>query len=153
MSVNYHIRKGKKSDIPAVFDLIKELAIYEKAEEKVSNSVEKMYKEGFGENPAFFFLVAETVDTHEVIGTAVYYISYSTWKGKSLYLDDLIVREAYRRFGVGSALMNALLEEKKAHQAALLHWQVLDWNTPAIRFYKKFKATFDEEWINCKVLL
>ncbi len=143
------IRDAVKQDVPAMFELIKELALYEKAPEQVTNSVEQMYEDGFGENPIFGTIVSE-VDG-EIVGMALYYFRYSTWKGKRLYLEDLIVSETMRGRGLGEKLLNSTIE--KAHQTACtgLMWQVLDWNEPAINFYKKFGARFDEGWINVHI--
>jgi len=108
-----------------------------------------MLHDGFGENPCFYFFVAEL--DGKIIGTAIYYISYSTWRGKSLYLEDLIVNEKYRQKGVGKCLFDRLIEEAKKQKAHRFLWQVLDWNEPAINFYKKYNSIFENDWINCKL--
>ncbi len=143
------IRKGTKQDLPSVLDLINELALFEKAPEQVTNSVHDMEEDGFGKNPVFNFYVAELND--KIIGIAVYFIKYSTWKGKGLYLDDLFVTEKFRGKGIGKKLFDIIIEEAKKIKAKQLHWQVLDWNTPAIDFYKKYGATIDAEWLDCKL--
>ncbi len=143
------IRKGTKEDMPAVHALISELALYEKAPQEVTNTVADMIRDGFGDQPVFRCLVAE-VD-HEVKGMAIYFVKYSTWKGKGIYLDDIVVTESMRGKGLGKLLFEAVVEDSKQLQATQLHWQVLDWNEPAINFYKKFDANFDAEWINCKL--
>lgn len=143
------IRKGTPEDLPAAFELIKELALYEKAPEQVENSVERMYEDGFGEKPVYEFFVAE-VDG-DIKGTAIYYYRYSTWKGKSIYLEDLVVRESERGNGYGKKLLDAIVMEAKATGSRQVNWQVLDWNEPAIRFYKRLGAELDEEWINCRL--
>jgi len=143
------IRKGKKEDIPQVFNLVKELSIFEKAEEKVANTIERMEMEGFGDNPAFKFFVAEV--NGQIVGMALYYFSYSTWKGRSLYIDDLIVTEAFRKKGIGDQLFQKVFEVAKKEKCGKIHWQVLDWNTPAINYYKKLGAEFEGEWINCAI--
>lgn len=148
--MNFVIRKGTAEDIPATFQLIKELAIYEKAGHEVKTSVESMLEDGFGENPAFKLLVASHKE--EVVGIALYFPYYSTWKGRCLYLDDLVVAEPYRGNGIGEALIQGLVKEAQAMHAQRILWQVLDWNEPAIRFYKRLNATLDESWINCKLL-
>ena len=142
------IRKGKKKDLPAVFELICELAIFEKAPEQVTNTVRDMEADGFGKNPVFDFYVAELND--KIIGIAVYFTKYSTWKGKGLYLDDLLVTEEHRRKGIGKKLFDQIIIEAKNMNARQMHWQVLDWNMPAIDFYKKYGATIDSEWLDCK---
>ncbi|MTI30523.1 GNAT family N-acetyltransferase [Xanthovirga aplysinae] len=144
-----NIRKGKKEDLPQVLKLIHELAVFEKAPNEVENNVEKMLEDGFGEKPVFEFFVAET-DT-QIIGTAIYYYSYSTWKGRCLYLEDLVVSESFKRQGIGKLLFNQLISQAKKEKVARLSWQVLDWNEPAINFYKKLNADLDSEWINCKL--
>ena len=142
------IRKGNKEDLKAAFALIQELAAYEKAPEEVENTVERMMKDGFGEKPVFAFFVAE--EGGEVVGLALYYYSYSTWKGKSLYLEDLVVREAHRGKGIGKQLFDRVMLEAKEEGACRVDWQVLDWNTPDIDFYKRQGAHLDGEWINCR---
>ena len=144
-----NIRKGTKADLPAALELIMELAIYEKAPEQVENSVARMEEDGFGENAVFGFFVAE--EEGEVKGMALHYYRYSTWKGKSLYLEDLIVREADRGKGMGKLLLDAIVMEAKAQNCRQVNWQVLDWNEPAIRFYEKLGAELDGEWINCRL--
>ncbi len=143
------IRKGKKEDLPAVLELVRELALFEKAPEQVTNTVRDMENDAFGKNPVFYFYVAETND--KIVGMAVYFIKYSTWKGKGIYLDDLIVTESFRGKGVGKRLFDQVIEEAKKNNAKQLHWQVLDWNTPAIEFYKKYDASVDAEWLDCKI--
>lgn len=142
-----NVRRGKKEDIPAVLALIKELAVYEKAPDEVITTEESMLRDGFGENPVFGFFVAE--QDHELIGLALYYFRYSTWKGKCLYLEDLVVTESFRKKGIGKKLFDALVKEAKATNSYAIVWQVLDWNEPAIAFYKKLNANFDEGWLNC----
>ncbi len=143
------IRKGTPQDIPAAFDLVMELAIYEKAPEKVTNTPARMLEDGFGKNPIFEFYVAEVAE--KVVGMALYYIRYSTWRGKCIYLEDIVVTESHRGKNIGKLLLEATMQETLAQDAALLTWQVLDWNEPAINFYKKFDAELDGEWINCKL--
>lgn len=141
------VRKGKPEDLSAVFDLVMELAIYEKAPHEVANSVERMMQDGFGEKPVFEFFVAE-VD-NEILGTAIFYYRYSTWKGKAIYLEDLVVSESARGKGYGKLLLDAIVMEAKETNSKQVRWQVLDWNEPAINFYKKLGADLDAEWINC----
>lgn len=141
------VRKGKPEDLKAVFDLVMELAIYEKAPHEVANSVERMTEDGFGEKPVFEFFVAEVDD--QILGTAIFYYRYSTWKGKAIYLEDLVVSEPARGKGYGKLLLDAIVMEAKATNSKQVRWQVLDWNEPAINFYKKLGADLDGEWINC----
>ncbi len=144
------IRKGEKRDLPALLGLVRELAFFEKAPEQVTNTVEEMERDGFGKNPVFNFLVAETDGI--ITGMAVYFIKYSTWKGKGLYLDDLYVTESFRGKGIGKMLFDEVISEAKKINAKQLHWQVLDWNTPAIEFYKKYGASIEAEWWDCKLV-
>jgi GNAT superfamily N-acetyltransferase len=147
--MNVIIRKGVPSDIPQVLALIRELAVYEKAEGEVTNTESDMLRDGFGDEPVFRLLVAEMDQT--IVGMAIYFIKYSTWKGKGVYLDDIVVNERHRGWGIGSLLFDAVVNDSRDLGAKQLHWQVLDWNEPAIHFYRKYKADFDGEWINCKL--
>lgn len=147
--MNIIVRKGTKEDMPSVHALIYELAVYEKAPQEVSNTVDDMLKDGFGEHPIFFCLVAE-IDG-KVVGTAIYHLKYSTWKGRGVYLDDIVVTESMRGNKIGSLLFDEVVKDAKNLKAKQLHWQVLDWNEPAIHFYKKYESNMDGEWINCKL--
>ena len=147
--MNTIVRFAKEEDIPFVHALIKELAEYEKAPQEVTNTVDDMLRDGFGPNPVYRCLVAET--DGKVAGMAIYFVKYSTWKGKGIYLDDIVVTELMRRMGIGKLLFDAIVKDAKLLGAKQLHWQVLDWNTPAIEFYKKYNADLDGEWINCKL--
>ena len=143
------IRKGIKEDLPQVLDLINELAEYEKALDQVINTVELMERDGFGSHPLFGFFVAEEKD---IVGISLYYYRYSTWKGKRLYLEDIIVTESERVKGIGKHLFDATIEYGKANNCTGMVWQVLDWNEPAINFYQKYyQADLDDEWINCSI--
>lgn len=143
------IRKGEFADLPQVYALIQELAHYEKAPEEVTNTLADMQEDGFGEHPVFELLVAEAEGS--IIGLCLYYMAYSTWKGKMLYLEDLVVTQAYRRFGVGKQLFDAFARRAVELKAKRLKWQVLEWNEPAIAFYKKLNSQLDPEWINCNM--
>ncbi len=143
------IRKGTTEDLTAVLELIRELAEFEKAPEEVTNNVAAMIEDFTGSSPVFKLLVATKED--ELVGMAIYFTKYSTWKGKGVYLDDIVVKEQYRRKGIGKQLFDALVRESKVLGAKQLHWQVLDWNSDAIDFYKKYDAELDSEWINCKL--
>jgi GNAT superfamily N-acetyltransferase len=140
------IRAAVKEDCSAMMELIKELALYEKAPQEVTVSFEHFVESGFGPNPVWWAFVAE--QEGKVIGFALYYIRYSTWKGQRLYLEDLLVTEALRGKGIGSLLFNRLIEECRLKKYSGMVWQVLDWNEPAINFYKKYNANLDPEWVN-----
>lgn len=142
------IRKGTVDDIPKALDLVIELAIYEKAPNEVEVSVEEMTKNF--EEKVFDFFVAEY--ENEIVGIALYYYKYSTWKGRCIYLDDIIVTEKHRNKGIGMQLMKAVIDLAKQERVRKLEWQVLKWNTPAIEFYKKLNTVFDDEWLNCKLV-
>lgn len=143
------IRKGLKTDLPEVLDLIRELAAYEKAPNEVTVSINEMENDGFSPNPVFHFFVAET--RHKIIGISLYYIKYSTWKGKCVFLEDIIVTEQFRKHGIGKKLFDEVVKVAKEMKVKRLEWQVLEWNEPAINFYKKLNANFDNEWLNCKL--
>jgi GNAT superfamily N-acetyltransferase len=143
------IRQGKEKDVPAILMLIKELAEYEKALDEVEITEEELLRDGFGQMPLYEFIVAEL--SGEVVGMALYYFKYSTWKGKALYLEDIIVKEKYRRKGIGEELFKAVIKRAGDENVRRMDWQVLEWNAPAIRFYKKFQANLDGEWINGKL--
>ena len=151
INTDIHIRKAKAADMSSVLSLIKELAVYENAGDQVTNSVENLIEDGFGVNAAFKCLVAESNDV--VIGFALYYTSYSTWKGRCLYLEDFLVTESWRRRGVGKRLFDEVYQIAKETKVKRFEWQVLDWNEPAINFYKKYQANLDETWVNCKLML
>ncbi|MAY84599.1 MAG: GNAT family N-acetyltransferase [Flavobacteriales bacterium] len=141
-----NIRKGKKEDCSAVLELIRELAVYEKEPDAVDVDLTQLEEDGFGEDPAYDLLVGE-IDG-EIKGCAIYYQKYSTWKGRALYLEDLIVTESARGKGLGLALFKAVIQEAYDRAAGRMEWQVLDWNKPAIDFYKDFGASIEDEWLN-----
>lgn len=146
MEVN--IRKAEKKDINDILSLIKELAAYERAINEVTITHDDLLSDGFGENPLFKVLVAEN-PAHGIIGMAFWYFAYSTWKGKCIYLEDIIVKQDFRRQGIGEKLFNEVLKAAKKHKAKRLMWQVLNWNTPAIEFYtRKYHAEISDEWLN-----
>lgn len=144
-----NIRQAVKSDIPAIFSLVEELALYEKAPEAVTTNVE-IYEKDF-EAGIFEAIVAEK--DGEIVGMALYYMAYSTWKGRMLYLEDFVVCDAFRRYGAGQMLFDAFLAVAKQKNASLVKWQVLDWNEPAIKFYEKNNAIIETEWWNGKIFL
>lgn len=141
------IRKAKRADIKAVRDLVVELAVYEKEPDAVTASLED-YHTDFDAN-WFESIVAE--QNGEIVGMMIYYNTYSTWKGRMLYLEDFVVKSTHRRKGVGQLLFDELFNIAKEKKAVMMKWQVLDWNEPAIDFYKKYNAVFDGEWYNCKI--
>lgn len=144
-----NIRKGESQDIPSVYNLIKELAEYEKAANEVETSIESMLEDGFGKDPLFEFFVAE--ENAEILGIALYYWRYSTWKGRVLYLEDFVVREDKRGLGIGKMLFQKLIVRAKETNSRQIAWQVLDWNEPAIRFYQRLQSDFDAGWLNCRL--
>jgi len=143
---NCKLRRGVEADLPQVLGLIKELAEYERAPEAVTNTLEAMQRDGFGPAPIFGFFVLEREAT--IIGLALFYTAYSTWKGRMLYLEDLVVTETARRGGYGKLLFDAVVTEARATGAQRMKWQVLDWNEPAIGFYRKLGANIESEWLN-----
>ena len=140
------IREGRKEDLPAVLDLIRELAEYERAPDEVEVTIDSMERDAFGSDPAFGFYIAESDEG--IIGTAIYYYRYSTWKGRRLYLEDFIVNEDHRGRGIGRRLFEMMLQHAREHDCKGLSWQVREWNEQAIQFYKKYGAEFDGEWLN-----
>ena len=147
--MDINIREATKKDLSEVLALVKELALYEKAPDEVTISLQDLETDGFGDNPLYWIILAE--NETGILGMSFYYIRYSTWKGKCLYLEDLVVKEEFRRHQIGQLLFEKTIEAAKAMNAKLMTWQVLDWNEPAINFYKKFRAELDLEWINGKL--
>lgn len=143
------IRPGKKEDLPRVLELVKELALYEKAPHEVTNTVDRMEKDGFGPNPIFGLFVAEENNT--IVGISIYYWRYSTWKGKRLYLEDIVVTENQRGKGTGKLLFDRTMQHALDENCTGMMWQVLEWNEPAIKFYNKYGARLDNEWTNCSL--
>lgn len=143
------VRKGVITDMAAVHQLVVELAIYENEPDAVTTTPE-YYEQSFREG-CFEVIVAEY--EQEVIGMMLYYMTFSTWKGRMVYLEDFVVQNQFRRYGVGQQLFNAFMAASLEKDAKLVKWQVLDWNKPAIDFYKKNKATIEQNWWNCKIFL
>ena len=143
------IRKGIKKDLPSVLRLIKELADYENSLEEVTITLEDLENDGFGNHPWYWFLVAEK--NNQIIGLSFYWVRYSTWKGKFLFLEDFVIKEEYRRQGIGSKLFEETIKICQKLKLNGMIWQVLDWNTPAIDFYKKYDADISKDWLNGKL--
>jgi GNAT superfamily N-acetyltransferase len=144
MQIN--LRVAVKEDCPRLLELVQELALFEKAPEEVTVTLEEFIDAGFGEKPVWKTFVAEVDGL--IVGFALYYIRYSTWKGCRMYLEDLIVTEDWRGKGVGKLLFDRLIVESREMGFNGMSWQVLDWNEPAIKFYKKYEAALDNSWIN-----
>jgi len=143
-----HTRYATLEDISSIYELVRELAIYEKAEDQFL--IDKEYYIREFNKGTFSAIVAE--QESEIIGMTLYYMTYSTWKGRMLYLEDFVVKAEHRHKGVGQRLYDAFLAEAKKLDARMVKWQVLDWNEPAVKFYKKNNATIEKEWWNCKVI-
>ena len=138
------IRKATKNDMPSVLELIQELATFEKEPDAVVVTADDLIRDGFSENPLFQCFVAE--EENEIVGMALYYYRYSTWKGKTIHLEDLIVKENKRGTGAGFALYKEIIKQGKAENVRRIEWNVLDWNTPAIDFYEKSGAKVLGDW-------
>ncbi len=143
------IRRAEKKDCSRLMELVQELAVYEKAPDAVTATLQHFEESGFGPSPVWFAFVAEA--DGKIEGFALYYIRYSTWKGQRLYLEDLLVTEKMRGNGLGKLLFERLIEEAKEKKFSGMVWQVLDWNEPAINFYKKYNAEIDGGWLNCAI--
>lgn len=147
--MNILIRKAERKDCARLLELIQELAEFEKAPQEVTVTLSHFEESGFGEKPVWWAFVAEVDGVVEAF--ALYYIRYSTWKGQRMYLEDILVTEKMRGKNIGTLLFNRLIEEAKEKKLHGMVWQVLNWNKPAIAFYKKYNADFDDEWINCSI--
>ncbi|MBL7751713.1 MAG: GNAT family N-acetyltransferase [Chitinophagaceae bacterium] len=140
------IRRAVKEDCPRLLELVNELAVYERAPQEVTVTLEHFVESGFGPSPVWWAFVA--VEEGMILGFALYYIRYSTWKGQRMYLEDILVTEKARGKGIGKLLMDRLVIEAKEKRLSAIVWQVLEWNEPAINFYKKYDTWFDAEWVN-----
>ena len=140
-----NIRKGRIEDMPRVLELIQELAAFEKQPDAVEVTVSDLERDGFGVNPLFQILVAEIDGA--IPGIALFYNRFSTWKGKTIHLEDLIVSEKYRGSGIGMKLYEAVMAEAKNQNVRRVEWNVLDWNIPAISFYEKTGAVVFKDWL------
>ena len=149
------IRKALSSDCASMMELIRELAVFERAPDEVTVTLDHFIETGFGKNPVWQALVAVHSESgsEKIIGISLYYMRYSTWKGLRLYLEDLIVTESFRGQGIGKMLFDRTLEEARVLGVSGVMWQVLDWNQPAIDFYKKYGAEISGEWLNCSISL
>ena len=143
------IRRGQKADLPCVLALIKELAEFEKALDEVSVTLEELENDGFGQHPYYWINVA--IHKDKIIGLSFYFIRYSTWKGRFLFLEDFVVKEDYRGQGVGAQLFEETIRIAQRLKVKGMVWQVVDWNEDAIRFYKKYEASIQTEWLNGKL--
>lgn len=141
------IRLGKKEDLPRVLELVKELAEFERAPDEVINTVTLMEQDGFGAQPIYGFFVAEK--NNVIVGLSLYYYRYSTWKGKRIYLEDIIVTEKERGKGIGKLLFERTLQKTLEDNCSGMTWQALDWNEPALNFYRKYNAKLNNEWVTC----
>lgn len=143
------LRRAKQEDCSRILELVHELAVYEKAPNEVTVTLEHFTESGFGKQPVWWAFVVEVDNI--IQGFALYYIRFSTWKGQRMYLEDLLVTEEMRGKGLGKLLFDQLIIEAKEKGFTGMAWQVLEWNEPAINFYKKYQASFDGEWVNCSV--
>jgi GNAT superfamily N-acetyltransferase len=154
--MNIQIRRAVKEDCQHLLELIDELAVYEKAPQEVTVTLEHFIESGFGNSPVWWGFVAidkPPGEQEKLVAFALYYIRYSTWKGQRMYLEDILVTEKYRGHGIGKLLFDRLIQEAKEKKLHGITWQVLDWNEPAIKFYKKYNASFDNGWVNCSIFV
>ena len=144
-----NIRRADKDDCARLLELVQELATYERAPDEVTVTLDHFVESGFGKQPVWWAFVAEA--DNKVVGFALYYIRYSTWKGQAMYLEDILITNEMRGKGIGKLLFDRLIEEAREKKFNRIIWQVLDWNEPAINFYKKYNADFDGSWVNCSI--
>ena len=143
------IRTAIPDDVPAILELIRQLAIFEKQPDAVETTQAELLQEGFGENPLYRCFVAEI--NKEVVGIALFYYRFSTWKGRTIHLEDLMVKKEYQKSKIGTALFEAVAKVAKNEKVRRFEWEALNWNTPAINFYKKYNTSIDNEWVLCKL--
>jgi GNAT superfamily N-acetyltransferase len=143
------IRPAIQTDVPAMLGLVQELALYEKAPQEVTVTLEEMTAAGFG--PGAIWKAFVGIVDGKLVGMSLFFTKYSTWKGKCMYIDDIVVTESMRGAGIGKLLFEETVAEAKRTHMRRLEWQVLEWNTPAINFYNKFSAVLDPEWVNGKL--
>jgi GNAT superfamily N-acetyltransferase len=148
-AMNVVIRRAEPSDVPRMLELVKELALFEKAPEAVTVTETEMHEAGFGPNAVWVGWVAE--EEGVIHGMAICYARYSTWRGRALYLEDIVVTEAARGQSIGDRLIRACIGYAAANNYNRMRWQVLDWNTDAMRFYERFGASFDDGWVNVEL--
>jgi len=159
--MEFTIRRAVKEDCPRLLELVQELANYERAPDEVTVTLEHFVESGFGKNPVWWTFVATFLSFGEgepgserkeiIVGFALYYIRYSTWKGQAMYLEDILITNEMRGKGIGKLLFDRLIEEAKERKFNRIIWQVLNWNEPAINFYKKYNADIDSGWLNCSI--
>jgi len=147
--MNINIRRAVKEDCPRLLELVHELARYERAPNEVTVTLAHFEESGFGPKPVWWAFVADVDGVIE--GFALYYIRFSTWTGQRMYLEDFYVREEARGKGLGKLLFDRLIPEARERKLNGIQWQVLEWNEPAINFYKKYNCVFDGEWLNCAI--
>jgi GNAT superfamily N-acetyltransferase len=151
LSMEIKIRQAERSDCSRMLELVQELATFERAPQEVTVTLQHFEESGFGPQPVYWAFVAEAEGG--IVAFALYYIRYSTWKGRRMYLEDILVTESWRGKKIGQMLMDRLIIEAKEKDLEGITWQVLEWNQPAINFYKKYKAGFDAEWVNCSIVV
>jgi GNAT superfamily N-acetyltransferase len=149
------LRPAQRGDCPRLLELVRELARFERAPEEVTVTIEHFTETGFGPAPLWWAWVAagspDSGPKEEILGFALYYVRYSTWKGSAMYLEDILVTETMRGQGIGKLLFERLIQEAREKKFKRIVWQVLDWNESAIGFYKKYGASFDPAWVNCSL--
>jgi len=151
--MNVRIRRAERSDCPRLLELVRELAVYEQAPDAVTVDPAHFEESGFGQQPVWWAFVATLDDPgtssgEHIVAFALYYVRYSTWKGQAMYLEDIIVTEEMRGHGIGAMLFDRLKAEAKERGWTRITWQVLEWNEPALRFYRRMGASLDPEWVN-----
>ena len=149
--MNLKIRVAEKQDCARILELVNELAIYELSPQEVTVTLEEFVDAGFGIKPVWEAFVA--TDNDFIVGFALYYTRYSTWKGRRIYLEDFFVTESYRGRGIGKILFEKVIEKTKENNFNGMTWQVLDWNEPALNFYRKYNAGIEAGWLNGSLLM